>query len=125
MTEELLVTEMAQSWWLAQRAIRLQNDCFGESSVDEKRLSLFLRYQTTDERAFHKALNTLIRLKQSCAREQAVSKRGFVSQNAIEIPAEVGFVSQNAPSNEAEHRFVSQNRVENASPDQLKTSQAA
>src|SRR5205823_10332204 len=79
-TEELLVTEMAQSWWLVQRALRLQNDCFSENGIDEKRLSLFLRYQTTHERTFHKALSTLIRLKQGRAREQAVSKLGFVSQ---------------------------------------------
>lgn len=43
-TEELLVTEMAQSHWLAQRAIRLQNGCFRETGVDEKGLSLFLRF---------------------------------------------------------------------------------
>ncbi len=72
-TEELLVRELAQSWWLAQRALRLQNECFTEKGVDEKRLSLFLRYQTTHERAFHKALNTLIRLKKD-------RTRGFVSQ---------------------------------------------
>jgi len=40
-TESLLVTQMAQSWWLAQRASRLQNDCFTENGVDDKRLSLF------------------------------------------------------------------------------------
>jgi hypothetical protein len=84
-TEELLVTEMAQSWWLAQRAIRLQNDCFGENSVDEKRLSLFLRYQSTHERAFHKALNTLIRLQ----KDRRKSQSGFVSQNGTEIPSDI------------------------------------
>src|SRR5207249_4340487 len=77
-TEELLVQEMAQSWWLTQRAIRLQNDCFTSEGVDQKQLSLLLRYQTTHERAFYKALNTLLRLKQSRAREQAVGKLGFV-----------------------------------------------
>ncbi len=53
-TEDLLVRELAQSWWLAQRALRLQNECFTEKGVDEKRLSLFLRYQATHDRAFHK-----------------------------------------------------------------------
>src|SRR5207253_6491288 len=42
-TEELLVQEMAQSWWLTQRAIRLQNECFTPEGVDQKQLSLLLR----------------------------------------------------------------------------------
>src|SRR5437762_8934179 len=81
-TETLLVHEIAQSYWLTQRAIRLQNECFTFEGVDQKQLSLLLRYQTTHERAFYKALNTLLRLKQSRAREQAVGKPGFVSQAA-------------------------------------------
>jgi hypothetical protein len=40
-TEELLVHEIAQSWWLTQRALRFQNDCFTPDGVDQKRLSLF------------------------------------------------------------------------------------
>ena len=126
-TESLLITEMAQSWWLAQRAIRLQNECFSENGVDEKRLSLFLRYQTTHERAFHKALNTLLRLKQSRAREQSISKVGFVSQappfpriTDSHVPPEPsrareqavaysGFVSQNSFDPLLNDRFVPQN----------------
>jgi hypothetical protein len=83
-TEVLLVQEMAQSWWLTQRAIRLQNECFTPEGVDQRQLSLLLRYQTTHDRAFFKALNTLLRLKQSRAREQAVVQLGFVSQPAHE-----------------------------------------
>lgn len=89
-TEELLVREMAQSYWLTQRALRLQNDCFTDQDVDEKRLALFLRYQTTHERAFHKALNMLIRLRKECTRR-------FVSQNRPHGSSEPGFVSQNRP----------------------------
>jgi hypothetical protein len=125
-TEELLVTEMAQSWWLAQRALRMQNDCFGDTGVDEKRLSLFLRYQTTHERAFHKALNTLTRLKQSRVREEAVSDVGFVSQSGFASQTahssalpnqspeqsdgfESGFVSPSSPGLLATNGFVSKN----------------
>jgi hypothetical protein len=101
-TEALLVTEMAQSWWLSQRAIRLQNDCFSETGVDEKRLSLFLRYQTTHERAFHKALNTLIRLKKERSRG-FVSQAGHATASPTQSPERsdglhTGFVSQNRPS---------------------------
>ncbi len=87
-TEEILVNEMAQSYWLAQRAIRLQNDCFTNSGTDEKRLSLYMRYHSTHQRAFHKALTALMKLK----KEQA---RGFVSQSAKRVAAKSGFVSQN------------------------------
>jgi hypothetical protein len=95
-TEELLVQEMAQSHWLGQHAIRLQNDCFFADGVDTKRLALFLRYQTTHQRAFHKALAVLLALKKT-RRQEGI---GFVSQNRPARPAAsaspIGFVSQNA-----------------------------
>jgi hypothetical protein len=112
-TEELLTEEMAQSFWLSQRAIRLQNECFTPDGVDQKQLSLFLRYQTTHERAFYKALNTLLRLKQSRSREQTVSKSGFVSQPAHSpmSPAHPPGVPIQHPehSDTLPHGFVSQN----------------
>ena len=96
-TEELLINQMAQSYWLMQRAIRLQNECFTDSGVDEKRLSLFLRYQATHHRAFHKALAALTTLQKG-ARSQATPVRGFVSKHATPEdppkPADLGFVSQ-------------------------------
>jgi hypothetical protein len=101
-TEELLVHEIAQSWWLTQRALRLQNECFTAEGVDQKRLWLFLRYQTTHERAFHKALTTLIRLKKD-------RMRGFVSQYAGKVQLKPDFVSQNAGIAAAGDQFVSQN----------------
>jgi len=55
----------------------------------------FLRYQTTHERAFYKALNALAKLKQSRARKQAVSK--FVSHARPQSRQETGFVSQKEP----------------------------
>ncbi len=109
-TEELLLNEMAQSYWLEQRAIRLQNECFTANGVDEKRLSLFLRYQTTYNRGFHKALNTLLRLKQS-ARKQASLNPGLVSQTAASPRSEDEFVRQNDASPGTEIGFVSQNNT--------------
>ncbi len=109
-SEELLVKEMAQSWWLTQRALRFQNECFTENGVDEKRLALFLRYQTTHDRAFHKALNTLTRLKQSRARQQAI---GFVSQRPA---VQLQFVRQNDPI-APETGFVPQNHVSESPPE--------
>ncbi len=89
-TEELLIAEMAQSHWLAQRALRLQNECFTAEGVDDKRLSLYMRYHTTHQRAFHKALTTLMKLK----KEQA---RGFVSHSSKRATEKSGFVPQPIP----------------------------
>jgi hypothetical protein len=139
-TESLLVQQMAQSWWLMQRAIRLQSQAFSENRVDTHKLALFLRYQTTHERAFYRALNTLSRLKLSRAREQAVSSSRkyhpeFVSQNAVgarpasPISQKIGtspeFVSQNDVDPQPEMEFVSQKSVgaRHASPVSQETPQ--
>ena len=101
-TEALLVQQMAQSWWLTQRAIRLQNQAFTETRVDVAKLALFLRYQTTHERAFYKALNTLIKIRAerrkshpvgamhaapiSQSRRSTRRRNEFVSQTAVREP---------------------------------------
>jgi hypothetical protein len=84
-TEDLLVRQMAQSFWLSQRALRLQNSCFSDDGVDTHKLALFIRYQTTHERAFHKSLTVLMHVR----KERLANEGKFVSQ-----PAK--FVSQNS-----------------------------
>jgi hypothetical protein len=82
-TEEALVTAMAQHHWLTQRALRLQQPLF-ETAVetgappDAKQLGLYLRYQATNDRAYHKALSQLLRLRSDRRR----SEIGFESQKA-------------------------------------------
>ncbi len=115
-TEELLINEMARSYWLTQRAIRLQNECFTSEGIDEKRLSLLLRYQTTHERAFHKALSTFLSLR----REEARLAR-FVSQPAT---THSQFVRQNRPT-KLENGFVPHDRFEPASQERLESVKAA
>jgi hypothetical protein len=76
-TEMILVERMAQHHWLRDRAGLLQSNCFAEDgSVDEKRLALYLRYQTTHERAFHQCLNDLLKLRA----EKRKADIGFESQ---------------------------------------------
>ena len=65
-TERLLVDGLAEHYWLKQRAITLQNEILsGELSAPdpEKQLALFIRYQTTNDRAFHKCLDALLKLR--------------------------------------------------------------
>ncbi len=107
-TEKLLVDRMAQHHWLMQRALSLQGLCFNIqtphcNSKDE--LTLYLRYQTTHERAFHKCLRELanVRAEKRKARldEAALSQRAEDSRKdeaalcqRAEDSSEVGFESQ-------------------------------
>ena len=78
-TELILIHVMAESHWLAQRAQRLQDTCLDPDTgdiKDEKKFSLYLRYQTTHTRAFHKSLNDLLKLRA----EQRRAANGFEAQ---------------------------------------------
>jgi hypothetical protein len=82
-TESILVTAMAESHWLANRAQNLQATCFDEATsqiADPQRFSLYLRYQTTHSRAFHKSLNDLVKLRA----ERRKTDHGFEAQNRKE-----------------------------------------
>jgi len=79
-TEKILVDRMAQHLWLSQRAQHLQ-DQYIEN--DEKRFSLYMRYQTTNDRAFHKCLSDLLKLRA----EKRKIEIGFVSQKQKEAEA--------------------------------------
>ncbi len=62
-TERILVTDMAQSHWLTQRAINLQTSHI----EDPKAFALYLRYQTTHHRAYYRALKQLMALQKTRA----------------------------------------------------------
>jgi hypothetical protein len=85
MTEHILVETMAQSYWLRKRALYLQHQCATDEDLtleeQQKQLALFLRYQTTHDRAFHRALNDLLKLR-SERRKQEI---GFESQERKRI----------------------------------------
>src|SRR5690242_1590089 len=96
-TENLLVEKMAQSYWLSQRAKFMQKMCLDLDrptvrSTEEKVFALYMRYQTTHERAFHKALNELLRLR--------AEKRKL----------EIGFESQKQKKAEETRREANENR---------------
>jgi hypothetical protein len=78
-TEAALVEHMAQSLWLIGRAARLQHETFNDEMAacnDPKQLALYLRYQATHERAFHRSLNQLLKLRAEKRKEEI----GFESQ---------------------------------------------
>jgi hypothetical protein len=78
-TETILVTNMAESHWLAQRAQRLQDTCIDLATGainDDKKFNLYLRYQTIQTRAFHKCLQDLLKLRS----ERRKADFGFEAQ---------------------------------------------
>ena len=74
LTEEMLVEKMAQHYWIGQRAQTWAGRYL--EAGDEKQFALYLRYQTTNERAFSKALNDLLKLR----KERRQAEIGFDSQ---------------------------------------------
>ena len=82
-TESILVNGMAESHWLSARAQRLQDTCMSPDTgdiTDDKKFSLYMRYQTTHTRAFHKSLNDLLKLRG----EKRKAELGFEAQKRKE-----------------------------------------
>jgi hypothetical protein len=80
-TEAILVERMAQHHWLRNRALHYQNhylETGDESSAS--RISLFMRYETMHERAFHKCLADILKLRA----EKKKQEIGFASQTRQE-----------------------------------------
>jgi hypothetical protein len=78
-----LIEKMAQHFWLAQRAVLLQEICFDRETPFcdcQKQLALYLRYQTTHERAFERCAKELRTLRNE-SRKQRI---GFDSQKQKE-----------------------------------------
>ncbi len=81
-TETVLVDKMAQSLWLSKRAVLLQDltmDSQAPLCDDPKQLALYLRYQTTHDRAFHKSLAELLKLRAETRKQQI----GFESRERM------------------------------------------
>ena len=88
-TEQILVEKMALHQWLSLRAFRLQSNLFvGQMLVQQdkfgipKDLGLLIRYQTSAERAFHRAHTDLVKTQ----KERKKSEIGFEPQNAAAHP---------------------------------------
>jgi hypothetical protein len=74
---------MAQSHWLVERSQRLQDMCIDPDTgavTDEKKFTLYMRYQTTHKRAFHKSLNDLTKLRS----EKRKAELGFEAQKVAQ-----------------------------------------
>ena len=85
LTEQILVEQMAMSFWLSKRAVRIQSHVFitqsnmiGDQKFGApKDLGLLIRYKTTADNQFLKAHNQLLKLQ----KERKKSEIGFVPQS--------------------------------------------
>ena len=78
-TESLLVADLVKHHWLKDRALRLQGEALATAAPGElpATFPVLLRYQTTNDRAFYKALQTL----QVTQMERFALEDAVVSQN--------------------------------------------
>jgi hypothetical protein len=112
-TEEILIQKMAQHYWLTQRAIALQGTCFNpEVAPDnpEKQLALYLRYQTTHDRAFHKSLDRFLKLRA----DKRKAEIGFESQQRKEAEESRRRNREERKQNDEIRKLADQNRREAA-----------
>jgi hypothetical protein len=111
-TERMLLAQMALSQWRMDRALSLELAAFDDEAIDPALLALALRYRTTAERSFYKALAELQRVRTSIRQdairelkaEEQQSKALFTAAldhlcfAPIGAPPPAQFVSQNHPS---------------------------
>src|SRR4051812_24320622 len=84
-TEQILVEQMAHHHWINLRATRLQDreiEFHLQIGGTAAKLGLFIRYQTSAERSFHKAHTELVKAR----KQKANSKIGFESKKPEVAP---------------------------------------
>ena len=109
-TERMLLDQMALSQWRMDRALSLELNAFDDAHIDPALLALALRYRTTAERGFYKALAELQRLrttiredairqeKEEAKEQEAAIHREMERLCFAPIAGAPQFVSQNPPA---------------------------
>jgi len=102
----MLLDQMALSQWRMDRALSLELAALDDSHLDQPLLALALRYRTTAERSFYKALAELQRLRAAMHADtlRAQKEREAAAHREMErlcfapIAGAPQFVSQNVAS---------------------------
>ena len=84
-TEQILVEQMAHHHWINLRATRLQDSIVAsylKTGLTPVQLGLFIRYQTSAERSFHKAHTELLKVQ----KQRQSSQIGFESKKPEVAP---------------------------------------
>jgi hypothetical protein len=122
-TQTILVHDMAKHHWLKDRALRLQGEALSLASPGEipATFPVLLRYQTTNDRAFYKALDTLkvlqlqaendaydfVSQQQKDIAEHRLKSYNFQSPNHPSVSPFGPKIEKDAPTNAAHVRILS------------------
>ena len=118
--ELALVVKMAQHYWLAQRALRLQDGCFLDvpapgsagAGPDEVVIRIngaienYMRYHTVHDRAFERASREL----RARRKETMQAQRGFESQKRAEAQEQRRIAAEQRRINEEKRRAENEKR---------------
>jgi hypothetical protein len=101
--EHRLVHSIIQHYWLMQRALTMQEILLNHNPAldpDDKRMALYIRYQTTNERSYYRARKEL----QTLRKQKLAEEIGFASQKqkAAESEANVRLTNAKAEALEIE-----------------------
>ncbi|HXE12607.1 MAG TPA: hypothetical protein VN633_10835 [Bryobacteraceae bacterium] len=116
-TERLLLDQMALCQWRIDRALSLELNAFDDDHLDPALLALALRYRTTAERGFYKALSELQRLRASIRQVAIRELKAEEQQSKALFTAALDhlcFAPVGAP---LPPQFVSQNVATDCNPD--------
>ncbi len=115
-SERRLVDSMVQHFWLMQRAITLQDKLLATAELDHKTFSLYLRYQTTNERAYYRAKREF----ETGRKEQSKQQNGFESQKRQQEAHEAKIRLTNARAETAEIENYARSTMEVPLPDHIR-----
>jgi hypothetical protein len=107
-SERRLVDSMTQHFWLMQRAITLQDRLITQPELDHKTFSLYLRYQTTNERAYYRAKREFATQR----KEQSKQQNGFESQKRQQDAHEAKIRLTNARAENTEIENLARSTME-------------
>jgi hypothetical protein len=108
-TERMLLAQMALSQWRMDRALSLELNAFDDTSLDPALLALALRYRTTAERAFYKALTELQQLREVIRQDAIRQQKAEDQQYQADLTAALNYLCYAPIGAPPPPQFVSQN----------------
>jgi hypothetical protein len=108
-TERMLLDQMALCQWRIDRALLLELNAFDDEHLDLALLALALRYRTTAERGFYKALSELQRLRTSIRQDAIREIKAAEQQSQADLTAALDYLCYAPIGAPPPPQFVSQN----------------
>jgi hypothetical protein len=93
-TERILVQKLAEHHWLAQRARDFQGHWLSYENASLSTMPLWLRYESQNDRAFHKCLAELRKVREERRKLEQEARERERQEAALAQRAEIGFERQ-------------------------------